>query len=147
VLSWGPSDTPLEVELAIVIGDINQLSDVILTAEALRDGCFASSFEQAISDRQQQLNDALLPNNARYSGHLPVLDTGDQSVARVYYMSVLAVLASERIGLPYASCSTNRVWITGGGENATTNSFFWDNAFLSTTLAMLDPVTLKVQLT
>lgn len=142
--SWS-SGGPLVVEYAVVLGDSADLS--LLVSKALGIAAdFSSNFEGAIDSRQQQFADALTPNNARYSGHLPLLDTAENATARVYYMSVLSVLANERVGLPYARCGAGRVWVTGGAENCTTNSFFWDNAFASTMLAMLDPATFKCML-
>lgn len=65
--------------------------------------------------------------------------TDDKSMERIYYMSILSLIANEKLNLP----SIHRVFVTGGAENSTTNGFFWDYAFLPTVLSLLDPKALR----
>eukprot|EP00048_Salpingoeca_helianthica_P004324 m.75816 g.75816 ORF g.75816 m.75816 type:complete len:782 (-) comp13146_c0_seq1:57-2402(-) len=108
---------------------------------------FSSWMDAAWAARQAQLAAALTPNNTRYSGHLPLLTAADPDISRMYYMSLLAVLSLERVleaPLPISACAgVRRVWITGAAENCSTNLFFWDNAFLPSVLALLDPAAVR----
>ena len=91
---------------------------------------------------------------------------------RHYYGAVLQALDLERLDLQAAPTSTTplvkaprsssgpgtarasvpppratrRVWITGGGSNTSTNTFFWDLDFAPTLLALLDPSGLRASL-
>ena len=112
---------------------------------------FTQGFTAAYDARVAQFTDALTLSNNRYSGNLPrPALTDDAGISRIYFMSILSLLATERVGIfPAVGCpgNGNRVWLTGGAENTTTNSFFWDHAFVATALVMLDPVTIKCMLT
>ena len=42
-----------------------------------------------------------------------------------------------------AALAPRRVWITGAAENASTNTFFWDQGYHPMALALLDPAGLR----
>ena len=111
---------------------------------------------KARHDRQVRFEKAFDPNDDYFSGSLPILSSGTQSgsntsadavaMQRHYYSSILQTIDMERHGLPLAPKGSRRVFVTGSGENATTNTFFWDLDYASTTFIMLDPETFKTQI-
>ena len=153
VYHWSPppSSDPILIEFVAVIGDRNEESSIVRRALNIA-ATFSTSFDRAILDRQTQFNNAFTPGNKYYSGHLPVLTVdspADENISRIYYTSVISVLANERVGLPAVICpgatpnTAGRVFVTGGAENCTTNSFFWDQSYAATLLSLLDPEAFK----
>lgn len=85
--------------------------------------------------------DAFTPNNAHFSGNLPVLKTGDAALARNYYMGVLTMLILERTQFPVSP----RSFITSG-ERADGIQYYWDASMQATAWALLEPVGMKATL-
>lgn len=122
-------------------------------------GAFGAAFSTARKSWEERWQDAFTPENGHYSGSLPVLtDTKDTDVARLYYMSILSVLACERTNLssefstilgrttePGTFQGLDRVYVTGAPENAVTVSYFWDTSYSSVILTLLDPQMIKAK--
>lgn len=111
-----------------------------LPALALR---WAENFDEAWSrcsnDWQERFSAMFTPGNPYFSGHLPRLETADEKLRRVYYMSVVSLLSIYRTGLPEAP----RTYISNSPESNTIMMYFWDTREWATALALLDPVMLK----
>ena len=121
-------------------------------------GTFRGAFDAVAHRWEQRWQDAFTPGNGHYSGSLPVLKTHteDADIARLYYMSVLSLLACERTNLsakfstvlgrpstPGTFQGLDRVYVTGAPENANTVSYFWDTSYASVILSLLDPRMVK----
>jgi hypothetical protein len=107
---------------------------------------WASAFEttfMAAKDRwQRRFNEGFTPGNGFFSGSLPVLITRDQSLRRVYYMSVLSMLIMLRTNFTLQP----RVYITCAPQYAVTLTYFWDSAMVPVLTALLDPAMMRDQL-
>ncbi|WP_406113343.1 LamG domain-containing protein [Streptomyces sp. NBC_01014] len=119
---------------------------------------FRAAFDTAAESWKKRWHDAFTPGNDHYSGSLPVLrtKTGDSAVARLYYMSILSVLACERTNLgpefstvlgrpggPGTFQGLDRIYVTAAPEFAVTTTYYWDTSYVSAVLALLDPRMLR----
>jgi len=100
---------------------------------------FQSAFEQVQRDWQARFEAMFTPNNKYFSGHLPLLVTDDEKLRRVYYMSVVSLLATYRTNFPLAP----RVYVSNAPEYNNIMVYFWDTREWATVLALLDPAMLK----
>lgn len=118
---------------------------------------FTSVFITAATGWSTRWTQAFTSGNTHFSGSLPVLTpentaTGN-AIARLYYMSVLSVLALERTNLGPAFNSVlgrtgtfsglDRVYVTASPEYAPTVTYFWDTSYASVILSLLDPTILR----
>ncbi|MEZ0067335.1 hypothetical protein ABIA32_003348 [Streptacidiphilus sp. MAP12-20] len=150
------------LRVAIAIGDtstgnpLTNSSDASATLSAANASInsFASVFGAAETGWSNRWNDAFTPGNSHYSGSLPTLATDHPAIDRLYYMSVMSVLAAERtnlgpafnsfLGRPSGGFSGfDRIYTTGANEFGGTTMFFWDTSYCSALLALLDPAMLK----
>ncbi|MFE7330908.1 LamG domain-containing protein [Streptomyces sp. NPDC057565] len=122
---------------------------------------FASVFGKAGHAWSKRWAQAFTAGNTHYSGCLPVLTpenspTGN-AIARLYYMSILSVLACERtnlgpsfnalLGRNGSFSGYDRVYVTGAPEYSNTVTYFWDTSYASVMLALLDPAVMRAQTT
>jgi hypothetical protein len=90
-----------------------------------------------------QLEAAVTPGNAEYSGHLPVLETTSEPLRRLYWWGILGILYFRRdhegnvLGRSYDTLMPN-YWAT--------TTFLWDFSLSSMTHALLDPEAMRRQL-
>jgi len=103
---------------------------------------FDTVFQQAKELWQERFNDAFTPGNKHFSGNLPVLVTSDEKIRRMYYMSVLSVLACHRTNLPVS----NRVYASGAPVHFCAETFFWSHWCWPTARALLDPQSMREEL-
>jgi len=118
---------------------------------------FTSAFAAVATSWSARWTAAFTSGNTHYSGSLPVLSpentpTGN-AIARLYYMSILSVLACQRTNLGPAFntllgrtgtfSGIDRVYATGGPEYSNTVTYFWDTSYASVILTLLDPVQFK----
>ena len=130
------------VTLGYVAGD----DKAALSAETdrrVRD--WAARFEAVMADCKaiwaQRWSDAFTSGNQHFSGHLPVLETGDAALARNYYMGVLTMLALERTQFAVSP----RSFITSG-ERGDGIQYYWDASMQATAWALLEPAGMKATL-
>ncbi|MFI1092468.1 LamG domain-containing protein [Streptomyces sp. NPDC020917] len=149
VMSVGQTSTAAPLK---DIQDGNGVADACnATARAFR-----AVFNDAAASWEQRWQDAFTPKNRQYSGCLPILRTDDEAIARLYYMSILSVLACQRtnlssafsgvLGRPTGSGAFNgfdRVYVTGAPEWANNVTYFWDTCYISVILSLLDPAMVK----
>jgi len=137
-VTLGPGETKV-LDYVMAIGDREQN----VVASALNWGRqFDEVFQQAKHLWQQRFNDAFTPGNKHFSGNLPVLDTPDKKLRRVYYMGALTLMVLHRTNLPIHE----RVYLSGAPRLGATVMFYWDTSMWSTAFALLDPVTMKEHL-
>ena len=120
------------IEYALAVGHGKR---AVTTQAAEQAANFNKTFDRVQSDWQARFDAMFTTGNHHFSGHLPVLDTADPQLARVYYMSVLSLLATCRTGFPMAP----RVYVTNSPEYNCIMMYFWDTREWATMLAMLDP--------
>ncbi|MFE7392582.1 LamG domain-containing protein [Streptomyces sp. NPDC057582] len=118
---------------------------------------FTSVFTAAATGWSTRWTQAFTSKNTHFSGSLPVLTPEDtatgNAIARLYYMSVLSVLAMERTNLGPAFNTAlgrtgtfsglDRVYVTAAPEYAPTVTYFWDTSYASVILSLLDPTVLR----
>jgi len=120
-----------------VIGET--LDDVTLLYDALL---------HAIEDEKQKTRDywndelksIFTPGNSRYSGSLPVLETTDDDILRMYFISILGVVYFKRDN-PHSIYG--RAYDTLMPKYWQTVTFIWDYALSSFIHALLDPGVMK----
>ena len=83
------------------------------------------------------------PGNDRYSGSLPVLESDDPDLRRLYHMGVLGVIYFKRDS-PYSV--VGRAYDTLLPRYWATTTFIWDFSLSSLVHALLDPVPMRGQL-
>lgn len=88
----------------------------------------------------EEIAAAFTPGNALYSGHLPVLQTSDPDISRVYYMGALGVMYMRRDS-PYSI--HGRSYDTLMPRYWQTVTFLWDYHLSSFVHALLDPAVLR----
>jgi hypothetical protein len=100
---------------------------------------FSAAFDGCQRDWSRRFTAMFTPGNPYFSGHLPVLQTSDERMRRLYYMSVVSLLSIYRTGFPVAP----RVYVSNTPESNTIMMYFWDTREWATALALLDPVMMK----
>lgn len=103
---------------------------------------FKPLYEKAHASWEQRFRDAFTPGNKHFSGSLPVLDTKDQRLRELYYLSVVSVLESERTN--FAEFFP-RAYVTAGPQWGVTTTYFWDTSLFAPILVLLDPAMAREQ--
>ncbi|HAC15989.1 MAG TPA: hypothetical protein DCE78_08610 [Bacteroidetes bacterium] len=105
------------------------------------------SFDNLASNPQRHLHDSharwdneikdiFTPGNASYSGFMPVLETTDKDILRMYHMAILGVVYFRRDNL---ASVYGRAYDTLMPKYWQTVTFIWDYALSGLTHALLDP--------
>ncbi|MFE7392206.1 LamG domain-containing protein [Streptomyces sp. NPDC057582] len=141
------------------LADINDGKGVVDACNATL-GAFGAAFSTAGKSWEKRWQDAFTPGNGHYSGSLPVLSVNDPVIARLYYMSILSVLACERTNLgpkfsavlgrptgPGTFHGLDRVYVTGAPEWGNTTTYYWDTVYVSGLQTLLDPQIVKAEVT
>jgi hypothetical protein len=116
------------------------------SANALYDECLRnvdSEIDSARDDWNAELAAIFTPDNDRYSGHMPILETSDEAVRRVYLTGILGVVYFKRDS-PYSAYG--RAYGTLMPRYWETASFLWDYSLSSMVHALLDPLCMKKHL-
>lgn len=80
---------------------------------------------------------AFTPGNDRFSGHLPVVETPDACLERLYYTGILTLLCLRR---RYAGAALDPAYLTIGPRRGEGSIYLaWDLPYISPILARLDP--------
>ncbi|MCS7034041.1 MAG: hypothetical protein NZ561_08610, partial [Phycisphaerae bacterium] len=87
-----------------------------------------------------ELQAIFTPGNSRFSGHLPVLETSDRDILRIYHMGALGVVYHKR-DTPFSV--HGRAYATLMPRYWHTVTFLWDYSLSSLVHALLDPVVMK----
>jgi hypothetical protein len=107
-VTWTVSVSNFRVEIAFAFGT-SRYETLKKVSQWTED--FSTIFEGAKSNWEKRWNDAFIPHNGHFSGSLPVLDTDDEVMSRMYYSSILSMLSMERTNAKIY----DRVYITGCG--------------------------------
>jgi hypothetical protein len=86
------------------------------------------------------IQSAFTPGNSEFSGHLPQLETDDESLWQIYQAGFRNLLFARR-ATPDSKYGTT--YLTLGGRVLPTLSFPWDTSLASLSLALLDPAPLR----
>jgi len=105
-------------------------------------GDFANSFAAAKSGWQRRWHDVFTPGNGTYSGFMPTLETDDQKLRELYYLSIVSLLQVERDNFPLFKQSFVGEDPEWGGDI----TWFWDISLTSLPYALLNPAQMKVEL-
>ena len=140
-MRWQPEVRPgAEVVVRLVQAEGPEPDEVIERARHR-----ASSFEHAWTATEEgwrtRWRDTFTPGNDHFSGHLPVLETDDEAVRRLYYAAILTVLVLHRTNLTLS----DRAFVTSG-ERDKGDVFFWDTSMFSRLFALLEPRAMREQL-
>lgn len=87
-----------------------------------------------------ELEAVFTPGNDRYSGHLPLLETADDDVARLYHTGVLGVVYFKRDN---PASAIGRAYDTLMPKFWQTVTFLWDYSLSGVVHALLDPVVMR----
>ncbi len=79
--------------------------------------------QDAGDDWNEEIKAIFTPGNSRYSGHLPILETDDKDILRLYYMSIFSVIYFKRDN-PYSIYG--RAYDTLMPKYWQTVTFIWD---------------------
>lgn len=101
---------------------------------------FAQAAGAVRDEWNAQLKAAFTPGNDRFSGHVPMLVTTDESVRRLYHSAVMTALFFRRT-TPHSVYGTT--YVTLAPRYWETTTFLWDISLSAMLLAMLDPVILR----
>ena len=101
---------------------------------------FTSLWDAALTGWSTRYQQTLTPDNALFSGSLPVLVSNDSEISSLWYQSIISILTTMRTNLLYP-----RIYATVGPDYGTTIVYAWDTSLWSSILALLDPAFLKEQ--
>jgi hypothetical protein len=88
----------------------------------------------------EELREVFTPGNSRYSGYMPVLNTQDEDIKKLYYMGILGVIYFKRDN-PYSVYG--RAYDTLMPRYWQSVTFLWDYSLSSVVHALLDPDVMK----
>jgi hypothetical protein len=135
-LALGPGETK---ELHYVNAVDQDSQSALSTYDALQAG-----FSQLTVEHERTFNyliqSAFTPGNSAFSGHLPQLQTDDESLWQLYHAGFKNILFARRASPDSAYGTT---YLTLGGRVIQTLSFPWDTSLTSLSLALLDPDALR----
>lgn len=128
-----------EISYAIALETNN---DVAMRKAAQWDSNFSETFAAAEADWEKRWQAVFTPGNNTYSGCLPTLETGDESLREIYYLSIASQLAVERDNFPqFKQCFVGEDPEWGGDL-----SWFWDYSLISLPCTLLHPDVVKNEL-
>ncbi len=101
-------------------------------------------FDDSCADFNERWREAFKPNNGHFSGHLPLVQSNDASLDRLYYWAALALVSLERTSL---KSFPRQFVISEGASNSYDGSsgmggsgqFVWDLSFTGSALSLLEP--------
>ncbi|HEV2692553.1 MAG TPA: hypothetical protein VG347_06615 [Verrucomicrobiae bacterium] len=103
---------------------------------------FAEVFASAKSDWENRWRAVFTPGNGIYSGCLPTLETDDQALRELYYLSIASMLETERDNFAeFKQCFVGEDPEWGGDV-----TWFWDYSLTSLPYALLNPAVMKNEL-
>jgi hypothetical protein len=92
---------------------------------------------------EAEIQAVFTPGNDRYSGSLPVLETDDADLRRLYHAGVLGVVYFKR---EVPAAAVRRAYDTLMPRYWATTTFIWDYSLSSLVHALLDPAEMRDQL-
>ena len=135
-LSLSPGETKT-IDYATTIGD--SLLNVLFDYKKIMSDV-SWEIQNCRNEWKEEIKAAFTPGNSRFSGSMPVLETTDSEIAKLYYMGVLGVIYFKRDN-PYSVLG--RTYDTLLPRYWQSVTFIWDYALSSLTHALLDPAVMK----
>ncbi|NWF89279.1 MAG: hypothetical protein HXY50_07415 [Ignavibacteriaceae bacterium] len=125
------------IDYVVTIGDslpnvINDFKNIISDVDNVINKCH--------NEWNEEFKSAFTPGNSRFSGSMPLLETTDNEISKLYYMGVLGVIYFKRDN-PFSVIG--RTYDTLLPKYWQTVTFIWDYALSSLTHALLDPAIMK----
>ncbi|MFF3562404.1 hypothetical protein ACFYXS_20430 [Streptomyces sp. NPDC002574] len=120
------------LEFVLDIGSSQESTHSVATAAART---FGAVFAGVAERWRATWRHAFTPGNPEFSGHLPVLHTGDADLARTYYLGALLAVYMRNTRVS----RTGPVFLTGGPRLGPTTTYFWDQSEFARTAALLEP--------
>ena len=102
-----------------------------------------AALQRVRKEWNDELRAIFTPGNDRYSGHLPVLETSDKDILKLYWMGALGVAYFKRTS-PYSVFG--RTYDTLMPRYWQSVTFLWDYSLSSLVHALLDPLVMRRQL-
>eukprot|EP00941_MAST-03F_sp_MAST-3F-sp1_P000279 g279.t1 len=101
-------------------------------------------WENACSNWEDRWQHVFQPGNPHFSGSLPVFQTNDKELERIYYSGALNLLALERTNLKlfpriFTISQGHPNSATGASDMGGSGQFTWDLSFTSISLSLLEP--------
>ncbi len=139
----------IKINLHLAPGEIKIIDFVEVVGDSLEN--VLSDYKKIISnvgneiqncrdEWDEEIKAAFTPGNSRFSGSMPLLETTDKEIAKLYYMGVLGVIYFKRDN-PYSVLG--RTYDTLLPKYWQSVTFIWDYALSSLTHALLDPAVMK----
>ncbi|HVU35636.1 MAG TPA: hypothetical protein VHE61_19510 [Opitutaceae bacterium] len=100
----------------------------------------AAPITAAEADWREEIAAAFTPGNTRYSGHLPILETTNADLRRVYLAAIIGVIGHKRM---HPDSRYGRTYVTIFPRYWVTSSFINDWSFTALLLIMLDPACVR----
>jgi hypothetical protein len=135
-MTLGPGETK---ELHYVNSVDQDRQSALATYDALQSGLPQIDRDQE-RDFNRLIKSAFTPGNSDFSGHLPQLETDNESLWQLYHAGFKNLLFARRVSPDSAYGTT---YLTLGGRVIQTLSFPWDTSLTSLSLALLDPDALR----
>ena len=134
-----PPRAGTEIALALAL---ETTSDQALQKAQRWGGDFDNAFSAAKTRWEERWEAVFTPGNKIYSGCLPTVETGDQRLRELYYLSVVSLLETERDNFPeFKQCFVGEDPEWGGDV-----TWFWDYSLTSLPYALLNPTVMKNEL-
>ena len=147
----GPSGA-LTLHVAVAVGTAAEGAAAVAGRARAWGADVPAAMAAAAAGRERRwaaLFNASAAQDAWFGGSLPVLVTDDAALRAVYYLGAASTLEVQRstARLPGAPANPqNMTFTVGGGGNATTNFFFWDQSYAATAFALMAGPSLRSQL-
>lgn len=122
---------------------VNAIAETAEEANALQDRLQASFAEaEQANERfyEAMLRAVFTPDNSYFSGHLPALDTDDETLWKLYHNGIKNLISARRLS---PDSKYGPAYLTLGGHTLPTLSFPWDTSLTCLSLALLDPAPLR----
>ncbi|MCX6151397.1 MAG: hypothetical protein NTX22_12775 [Ignavibacteriales bacterium] len=135
-LSLAPGESKT-IDYVTVVGD--SLSNVLTDYKKIISNV-SEEIQLCRNEWNEEIKAAFTPGNSRFSGSMPLLETTDKEIAKLYYMGVLGVIYFRRDN-PFSVMG--RTYDTLMPKYWQSVTFIWDYALSSLTHALLDPTVMK----
>jgi hypothetical protein len=135
-LRLAPGET-WQLTYAYTIGE--NLEQAISLFDRIIDSADAE-IDRVTANWNDELEAVFTPDNDRFSGHLPRLETSDQAIRKLYWMGALGVIYFKRDS-PYSVMG--RTYDTLLPRYWQSVTFLWDYFLSSSVHAQLDPTVMK----
>jgi len=145
----GDSARMLTIEMTLGRGETKELR-YINAVDSDRQAALAAyellqkNFQEISKQNEQSFNSllrsAFTPGNSDFSGHLPQLETDDESLWQLYQAGFRNLIFARRAS---PNSKYGNTYLTLGGRVLPTLSFPWDTSLTSLGLALLDPDALR----